>query len=83
MRIIAAHDEMGIILGLAIPAEGVDVAAFELITEAGQYLSEIEVHDADRTSHEVLADIAQNYRVERVATPGRFVKKHVPGGATR
>lgn len=77
MRVFAVHDEAGNIVGLAIPAGGVEDGAFELIPAPGQYASEIELHETrDRQSHEVLSDLARSYRVERLPTP-RFVEKRV------
>jgi hypothetical protein len=76
MKVFAAHDEAGRIIGLTIPAADVEDGQFGVIAEPGQYVSEIEVdHTRGRSPQEVLADLAQNYRVERLATPGRFVTK--------
>lgn len=83
MKIITLHDEMGNILGLALPVEGVEVTASELVAEAGQYLTEVEMQrGGDGRPQETLAEIAQMYRVERLPTKGRLVKRHVPGRAT-
>jgi hypothetical protein len=83
MRIIALHDEMGNILGLALPVEDVEVITSELVTEAGQYLTEVEVQiGSDGKPQETLAKIAQSYRVERLPTSGRLVKRHISGRAT-
>jgi len=78
MRVFAVHDETGNIVGLAIPAEGVENGQFGVIAEAGQYVSEIELHDK-KQPNELLSDLARNYRVERLATSARFVEKHKPG----
>jgi hypothetical protein len=78
MRVFAVHDEAGNILGLAIPAEGVEDGQFGIIAEPGQYASEIEVHNTSgKEPRELLADLAQNYRIERLATPARLKEKRI------
>ena len=77
MKIFAVHDEAGRIIGAVTPRERIEDGTFELIAEPGQHVSEIELHEtAGRSSHEVLGDLARNYRVERLATGARFVEKH-------
>ena len=83
MKVFAVHDEAGNIVGLAIPAEGVKDGEFGIIAEPGQYASEVEVHDTSgKKPREVLADLAQNYRIERSATPARLKQKRVSGQRT-
>jgi hypothetical protein len=83
MRIYATYDEAGNIVALAIPADDVKEGELGLVAEPGQYVSEIEVDDtADTQRHELLNDLARNYRVERSATRTRFIKKSNPGRKT-
>jgi hypothetical protein len=80
MRVFAVHDEAGNILGLAIPAEGAEDGEFGLIADPGQYASEIEVHDTSgKEPRELFADLVQNYRIERLATPARLKEKRTSG----
>ena len=74
MKVFAVHDEAGNIAGLAIRAEDVKDGEVGVGAEGGNYVSEIEVPDA-RDRQQVLADLARNHRVERLATPGRFVNR--------
>jgi hypothetical protein len=86
MKVFAVYDEAGRIIGVVTPRERVEDGAFELIAEPGQHVSEIELHETGgRQSHEVLGDLARNYRVERLATGARFVEKRgtVPKPAQR
>jgi hypothetical protein len=79
MRAFAVHDEAGNILGLAIPAEGVEDGEFGIVAEPGQYASEIDVRNTSgKKARELLADLVQNYRVERLATPARLKEKRTP-----
>lgn len=83
MKIYATHDEAGNIVALGIPADDIKEGEVGMIAEPGQYVSEIEVdYTSDAQRHELLADLARNYRVERMASPGRFVKKRMPGERT-
>ena len=72
MKVFAVHDEAGNISGLAIRAEDVKDGEVGVGAEGGNYVSEIDVPDG-RDRQQVLADLARNHRVERLATPGRFV----------
>jgi hypothetical protein len=74
MKVFAVHDEAGNIAGLAIRAEDVKDGEVGLGADAGHYVSEIEVPDA-RDRQQVLSDLSRNHRVERLATPGRFVNR--------
>jgi hypothetical protein len=78
MKVFAVHDEAGNIAGLAIRAQDVEDGEVGVTAGTGNYVTEIDVPDTrDRPPQEVLADLARNHRVERLATPGRFVETRV------
>ena len=75
MKVFATYDESGNIICIAIPAADVKDGEFDLVAEPGQYASQIEVtHMKKKQPHEVIVDLLQNYRVQRLSNPAKFVK---------
>ncbi len=79
MKAFVTFDGSGQIIGIAIPASDVKEGELDVVAEPGQHASEIEVpNKGKRQPHEVIADLVQNYRVERSAGSARFLKIEAP-----
>jgi hypothetical protein len=75
MKVFATYDASGHIVGVAIAAADVKKGELDLVAEPGYYVSEIEVPDKGKKKpHEVIADLVQNYRVNRSAGSATFAK---------
>jgi hypothetical protein len=79
MKAFATYDGLGNIVGIAIPAADVKDGEFDTVAEPGHHVSEIEVPGkGKRERHEVIADLIQNYRVQRSAGSATFMKVTAP-----
>jgi hypothetical protein len=79
MKAFATYDALGNIVGVAIPAADVKDGEFDTIAEPGHHVSEIEVPGKGKWQrHEVIADLVQNYRVQRSAGSATFMKIAAP-----
>ena len=79
MKAFATYDGFGNIVGIAIPAADVKDGEFDTVAEPGHHVSEIEVPGkGKRDRHEVIADLVQNYRVQRSAGSATFMKIAAP-----
>jgi hypothetical protein len=79
MKAFATYDGLGNIVGIAIPAADVKDGEFDTVAEPGHHVSEIEVPGkGKRDRHEVIADLVQNYRVQRSAGSATFMKIAAP-----
>ena len=68
MKVFATYDASGNIVGIAIPAAGVKDFEPDLVAEPGYGVSLIDVPDKGKKQpHEVIADLVQNFRVQRSA----------------
>jgi hypothetical protein len=75
MKVFATYDESGNIIGIAIAAADVKHGEFDLVAEPGHHVSEIEVSNKGKKQpHEVIADLVQNFRVQRSARSATFLK---------
>ena len=75
MKVFATYDRSGNIIGVAIAAADVKDGEFDLVAEPGHHVSEIEVSNKGKKQpHEVIADLVQNFRVQRSARSATFVK---------
>lgn len=80
MKVFATYDRSGNIIGVAIAAADVKEGEFDLVAEPGHHVSAIEVpNKGKKQPHEVIADLVQNFRVQRSAGSATFSKITSPG----
>jgi hypothetical protein len=76
VRIYATHDQEGNIVGLAIPAEGINEDDFEVVADPGCLVSKIDYEDTDDSGRDrLLSDLVRNYRVDRSRGAARFIER--------